>query len=188
MLLRKKNAGLACGHLFFSADMVLRDENDFIKTLWALLENQRTYETKYLETLQQLEALSRQKQELETKANRVNPQDKQSPITLQNNISVVKFQVSVLQRMALTMEINEANNLFRLAIGTGLLICSEKDKDHPETSRLLEALNSFHADLEGTINQDLQERKTFSFENSRLDGILNSGNENKNLEELNRIL
>ena len=103
---------------------------------------------------------SRQKQELETKALRVNPQDKQSPITLQNNISVVNFQVSVLRRMALTMEINEANNLFRLAIGTGLLICSEKYRNHPEASRLLKALNSFHADMEKTIDQALQERKT----------------------------
>ncbi|MCH7623187.1 MAG: hypothetical protein IIB46_03810, partial [Nitrospinae bacterium] len=188
MPLRKKDAGLACGHLHFSADTVLRNGDDFIKSLWALWENQRVYETKYLETHQQLETLSQQKQELELKAIRVNPQDKQSPITLQNNISVVNFQVSILRRMALTMEINEANNLFRLVIGTGLLICSENNKDDPEASRLLKALNSFQADLEETINQALQERKTLSFENSRLNGILNTGNENKNIEELNQIL
>ena len=188
MPLRKKDAGLACGHLHFSAATVLQNEEDFIKTLWTLWENQRVYETKYLETQQHLETLSRQKQDLETKANRVNPQDKQAPITLQNNISVVNFQVSILRRMALTMEINEANNLFRLAIGTGLLICSEKYRNHPEASRLLKALNSFHADLEKTIDQALQERKTLAFENSRLEGILNSGNENKNIEELNELL
>jgi len=188
MPLRKTDVGLACGHWHFSADTVLRHEDDFIKSLWALWENQRAYETKYLETLKQLETLSQQKQELETKALRVNPQDKQSPITLQNNISVVNFQVSVLRRMALTMEINEANNLFRLVIGTGLLICSEIDRNDSEASHLLKALNSFHTDLEKTIDQDLQERKILSFENSELDGILNSGNENKNIEELNEIL
>lgn len=188
MPLRKKDAGLACGHLYFSPDNVLRHEANFIKTLWELWENQRRYETKYLETLQQLETLSRQKQDLETKVSRVNPQDKQAPITLQNNISVVNFQVSVLKRMALTMEINEANNLFRLVIGTGLLICSGKNRNAPEASRLLKALDSFHADLEEAIDRDLQERKTLTFEASRLDGILNSGNENKNIEELNQIL
>jgi len=188
MPLRKKDAGLACGHLHFSADTVLRDKDNLIKILWDLLENQRIYETKFLETQQQLDTLSHQKLELETKASRVNPQDKQSPITLQNNISVVKFQVSVLRRMALTMEINEANNLFRLAIGTGLLICSENDKNDPGASRLLKALNTFHTDLEETIDQGLQERKTLSFKDSRLNAIFNSGNENKNIEELNQIL
>jgi len=188
MCLRKKNPGMAWGHLHFSADTVLSNESDFIKILWDLLENQRSYETKYLETLQQLEALSQQKHEVETKANRVNPQDKRAPITLQNDLSVVNFQVSVLKRMALTMEINEANNLFRLALGIGLLIGSGKARAAPEAVRLLEALNSFHRDLKETIHQGLEERKTLSFEASRLNGILNSAARNKNIEELNQTL
>ncbi len=188
MPLRKEATGLACGHLRFSADSILNNEDDFIKNLWDLWENQQAYETKYLETLQQLETLSRQQLELETKANRVNPQDKQSPITLQNNLAVVKFQVSVLRRMTLTMEINEANSLFRLAIGAGLSICSEKIRTAPEVSRLLKALNTFQEDLEETIAQGLRERKILAFESSRLNGILDSGNENKNIEELNQLL
>ena len=188
MPLRKKDSGLAWGHLYFSADTSLSREADLMKTLWGLLENQRVYESKYLETLQQLETLSQQKHEVETKANRVNPEDKQAPITLQNDLSVVNFQVSVLKRMALTMEINEANNLFRLAVGIGLLICSKKNKNAPESARLWKSLNSFHADLEQTIDGGLQERKTLTFEASRLGGILNSGNDNKNIEELNQIL
>ncbi len=188
MCLRKKDSGMAWGHLHFSADTVLSNEADHIKTLWDLLENQRGYESKYLETLQQLEALSQQKHEVATKANRVNPQDKRAPITLQNDLSVVNFQVSVLKRMALTMEINEANNLFRLAVGTGLLIGSGKAKAVPDAVRLLEALNSLHRDLKETVHQGLEERKTLSFEASRLNGILNSAAENKNIEELNQTL
>jgi len=217
MLLRKKNSGLAWGHLYFSAGTVLSNEADFMKTLWGLLENQRVYESKYLETLQQLETLSRQKHEVETKANRVNPEDKQAPITLQNDLSVVNFQVSVLKRMALTMEINEANNLFRLAVGIGLLIHANKARSTSEAVRLLAALNSLHRDLgllihankarstseavrllaalnslhrdlEKTIQQGLEERKTLSFEASRLNGILNAGAENKNIEALNQTL
>jgi DNA-binding beta-propeller fold protein YncE len=188
MPLRKKDSGLAWGHLYFSADTSLCHEADLMKTLWGLLENQRVYESKYLETLQQLETLSRQKHEVETKANRVNPEDKQAPITLQNDLSVVNFQVSVLKRMTLTMEINEANNLFRLAVGIGLLIHANQAKSAPEAVRLLAALNSFHRDLEKTIQQGLEERKTLSFEASRLNGILNAGAENKNIEALNQTL
>jgi DNA-binding beta-propeller fold protein YncE len=188
MPLRKKDAGLACGHLHFSADSKMRNEDDFIKNLWAIWENQQVYDTKYLETLQQLETLSRQQQELDAQVNRVNPQDKQAPVTLQNNLAVVKYQVSVLRRMALTMEINEADNLFSLAIGAGLLISSGKINAAPEVARLFKTLNSFYEDLEENIAECLRERKTLAFESSRLNGILNSGNENKNIEELNQVL
>jgi DNA-binding beta-propeller fold protein YncE len=188
MRLRKKKSGLAWGHLNFSADVILNDEAGFIKSLWDLLENQRDYDSKYLETLQQLEALSQQKHEVEAKANRVNPQDKRAPITLQNDLAVVNFQVNVLKRMALTMEINEANNLYRLGFGTGLLIGSGKTRAAPEAVRLFEALNSFHRDLNETVHQGLEERKTLSFEASRLNGILNSAAENKNIEELSQAL
>ncbi len=186
MRLRKTNSGLSWGHLHFSVDIVLSEDAELIKTLWGLLENQRAYESKFLETLQQLETLSGQKHEVETKANRVNPEDKQAPITLQNDLAVVHFQISVLKRMALTMEINEANNLFRLALGTGILICS--DKTRSAGARLLTDLNSYYRGLEETINRDIQERKTLSFEASRLNGILNSGDENKTIEELNQTL
>jgi DNA-binding beta-propeller fold protein YncE len=188
MPLRKKDSGLGWGHLYFSADTSLSQEAGFMKTLWGLLENQRVYESKFIETLQQLETLSRQKHEVETKANRVNPEDKKAPITLQNDLSVVNFQVSVLKRMALTMEINEANNLFRLAVGIGLLVHENKAKSAPEAVRLLAALNSFHQDLEKTMQEGLEERKTLSFEDSRLNGILNAGAENKNIEALNQTL
>ncbi len=188
MPLRKIKSSLAWGHLHFKTDSVSMHETGFIQMLRDLLENQRVYETKYLETLQQLETLSQQKHEVETKTNRVNPQDKQAPITLQNDLAVVNFQVSVLKRMALTMEINEAGNLFRLALGMGFLFGSEKLKNTPDSARLLEALNSFHQDLEETIARDIQERKKLSFEASRLNGILNSVTENKNIEELNQTL
>lgn len=188
MPLRKKDSGLAWGHLCFSADTDINPESDFMKTLWGLLENQRVYDSKYLETLQQLETLSQQKHEVEMKTNRVNPEDKQAPITLQNDLSVVNFQVSVLKRMALTMEINEANNLFRLAVGTGLLIVANETASAPEAMRLLAALNSFHHDLEKIIQQGLEERKTLSFEASRLNGILDAGAENNDIEALNQTL
>ena len=154
----KFRAGLGSLKLF-SGTIISGNETGFIKSLWDLFDNQREYDSKYLETLEQLKVLSQQKLEVEAKANRVDPQDKRAPITLQNDLSVVNFQVSVLKRMALTMEINEANNLFRLTLGTGLLIASGKSTVLPEAVRLLEASGSFHRDLQETVHQDLEERK-----------------------------
>ncbi|VAX32428.1 hypothetical protein MNBD_NITROSPINAE05-97, partial [hydrothermal vent metagenome] len=188
MCLRKTNSGLGSGHLHFSADQALGNEAEFLKTLWKLFENQRVYATRHLETHQQLETLSRQKQTVETQARRNNPADKQAPIALQNDLAVVNFQVSVLKRMALTMEINEASNLFRLVVGVGLFICANKNKSTAEAVRLLEALHAFQQDLQETILLDLEKRKKLSFEASRLNGILNSDAENQNIEELNQTL
>jgi DNA-binding beta-propeller fold protein YncE len=184
--LRKTDAGIACGHLHFSP--LSQNRENWLSVLRSLLENEQTYEARYLETLQQLEALSGQKQELETKLNRVNPQDKKSPITLQNNLSVVAFQVSLLKRMVLTMEINEASNLFRLVIGASLMIASEGSAKTPETAEFLRRVHSFQSTLDDKIYHGMQERKTLAFEASRLGGLLHQIEENHEIGDLNKTL
>jgi DNA-binding beta-propeller fold protein YncE len=186
--LRKTDAGIACGHLFYSSKTLSQNRENWLSLLRSLLENEQTYEARYLETLQQLEALTGQKQELETKLNRVNPQDKKTPITLQNNLSVVAFQVSLLKRMVLTMEINEAGNLFRLVIGTALLIDSEANKIKPETTEFLKSVHSFQSSLDEKISHGMQERKTLAFEASKLNGLLNQIEENNEIGDLNKTL
>jgi DNA-binding beta-propeller fold protein YncE len=186
MALRKTDAGVACGHLHFSFPS--QNKEDWFTNLQRLLENEQMYEDKYHETLQQLEALSGQKQELETKLNRVSPQDKKSPITLQNNLSVVAFQVSLLKRMVLTMEINEACNLFRLVMGAALFIGPKESRGTPETAELLRSIISFQSSLDEKISQGMQERTTLAFEASRLNGILNQIEESNETGDLNRTL
>lgn len=188
MPLRKTGQGISCGNQHVSSKIISDNPDDFIQTLKSVLDNARDYESKYLEGLQQLEALTKQKLELETKLNRANPQDKQSPITLQNQISVVTFQISLLRRMVPTMEINEAKNLWRLAFGTSLWLDSQGQNDRPETASFIEEIISFQTDLENKIHRDSRERKTLAFENSRLDGILNAMEENNDIGDLNRTL
>ena len=188
MPFRKTDSGVACGNRQVASKIISANPNDFLETLNSTLSNARGYEARYLEGLQQLEALTKQKQELETKLNRVNPQDKKSPITLQNNISVVTFQVSLLRRMVLTMEINEAKNLSRLSFGTSLWLISPGHNESPETAKFIEEIIAFQKDLENKIHTGLQERKNLSFEGSRLNGILNDMEENNDIDDLNRTL
>jgi DNA-binding beta-propeller fold protein YncE len=186
MPLIKTDAGVACGHLHFSRPS--ENKENWLPLLESLLENERVYETRYQETLQQLEGLSGQKQELEAKLNRVNPQDKKTPITLQNNLSVLTFQVSLLKRMVLTMEINEADNLFRLALGAALFIASEQNTRTPEISAFLKSVRSFQSSLDEKISAGMQERKTLAFEASRLNGLLQQIETSNAIGDLNRTL
>ncbi len=180
--------GLMCGARVYSAHTIPTDALPWIKTLQSTLKNQAVYETKHQEVRQQLEDLAQQKQELETNLTRVNPQDKKAPITLQNNIAVVGFQVSILRRMILTMEINETQNLCRLVTGTALLMVSENQKAHSELTNLLQSIDAFQSGLEAKIQQGLQNRKHLAFEVSRLNGDLTAINENNRVEELNQSL
>ncbi|GJL79456.1 MAG: hypothetical protein NPINA01_24450 [Nitrospinaceae bacterium] len=188
MPVKKTNAGLACGHLLFSEEFFSQNEEGHIKLLQELLENEQVYDSKYNEALQQLQALSQQKKELETKLNRVNPQDKKSPITLQNSIAVVTFQVSLIRRMILTMEINEANNLFRLVMGASLWINSEKSHRSPGLANFIKTVQTFQSDLTQKIDQGLEEKKTLAFEASRLNGLLSAIEENNEIVEINKTL
>ncbi|MFQ5449702.1 MAG: hypothetical protein ACE5E9_03685 [Nitrospinaceae bacterium] len=172
MLLKKDESRLVCGGEGYPLKAIGNQSGEWAERLLKILHHQTVYEIKYQEISRQLETLTRQKQELDAKLNHVNPQDKKTPITLQNNIAVLEFQMNLLRRMILTLGINEANNLCRLILGFSLLISSKNSKPPSAVEPLVAAIKSHQSELEEKIEGDLRDRKTRVFEVSRLTGVL----------------
>jgi len=101
---------------------------------------------------------------------------------------VVSFQVSILGRMLLTMEINETNNLCRLVAGTALLMAAENQETASGVADLLQSIHAFQSGLEEKIRQSLEDRKHLAFEISRLNATLAHISESQRVEELNQSL
>ena len=99
----------------------------FAEKLFQVLESQTNYDAKNKELEDQLNDLYSQYGDLNQQLKHVNPQDKRSPISINNNISIVNFQISLLRRMILTLEINENHNINRLITGSALLASNKKN-------------------------------------------------------------
>ncbi|QPJ65005.1 MAG: hypothetical protein G3M78_06225 [Candidatus Nitrohelix vancouverensis] len=155
--------GLTVGMDFYSRDLI-GDADDFKKRLQGMADLFPSYLEKNEELLGQLEALAQQDRDLQNQLAQVNVQDKKTPISIHNNIEVVSFQVGLVRRMLITLEINEVANLFRLVLGCSLLTSGG---DAPD-SNLLQQMQAHRDLLETRLQNLLTERKACAMEDAGL--------------------
>ena len=164
--LEATESGLCCGGEILTANG--DGDGEPASRLLEIHRNQAVFAEKASELFQQLEEISLQKLQLESNLKQIHPQDKKSPITIQNNITLVEYQISLIRRMILTLEINEANNLLQLITGCGVLVWGANRRDSEPARDLAAALESSRTALEEQIRQGLKDRKSRYFESSGL--------------------
>ena len=156
----------------------------FAEQLFQVLESQTNYDAKNNELEDQLSGLYGQYGSLCQQLKHVNPQDKRSPISINNNISIVNFQISLLRRMILTLEVNEDNNINRLIIGAALLASNKKMTQESSAKSFYESLAAYHSQEEIQVNRIAKEIKNLNFRLPNLKNQESNLNLEQNIEHL----
>ena len=148
-------------------------EADIIQRLTEIFAYQPVFEEKSQELTGQVTELSRQIQDLKFQLQAVNAQDKKSPITINNNIMVIQFQVNLLRRMVLTLDINERLNLNKLILGCALLFYGNADSNHA-ADPLFNNLKTYRGQLAEKIITDSADKKSKVYESAGIGGQIQS--------------
>jgi len=161
----KTSNRLVMGNDIYNTDSL---PDGFTQKVSQILKSQASYEEKNQELQEQLKDLQKQRRELNLQLKHVSPQDKRTPISIKNSASIVDFQVGLLRRMILTLEINENHNINRLITGSALAASSEKIAQEPLTKSFFEDLSVYHSQEESQVQSIAKNIKTFSFQFSDL--------------------
>jgi DNA-binding beta-propeller fold protein YncE len=131
-----------------------------------LLETQTTYQGKAQELTQQLEELSQKRKDLDAQLIQAKVEDKVSPITINDNIAIVQFQINLIRRMVMSLDINQSLNLHRLVLAGAFL--SLADDEGSEAKQFFEFFNDFHVQRDQLIREASKSRKEKTFKLSDL--------------------
>ncbi|KMP12247.1 hypothetical protein UZ36_01425 [Candidatus Nitromaritima sp. SCGC AAA799-C22] len=181
----KMASGLVVGGEVYPTDSLA---DTLPQKLVEVLDAQTAYEEKNRELLQQLDDLNKQRRDLDKQLKQVNPQDKRTPITLNNNIAIVEFQVALLRRMILTLEVNENRNFNRLILGSALLAANEKTGNHPTAKDFYKKLADFHSQEQQLVETFSRERKSANFQWVDLASQQTLLNLGENIETIDRSI
>ena len=135
-----------------------------------LLEAQITYQEKAQELIQQLEELSQKRKDLDAQLIKAKVEDKVSPITISDNIAIVQFQINLIRRMVMSLDINQSLNLNRLVLAGAFL--SLADNEGPEAKQFFESFDDFHCQRDQLIRETSKSRKENTFKLSDLNNQL----------------
>ncbi|MCA9482768.1 MAG: NHL repeat-containing protein [Nitrospina sp.] len=124
--------GVTVGGEPVAAPHLAGNEAETGRQMLSILDNHEQFTHKFAEMFEQVRQLRGQKSELEHKLLKLDVRDRVTPVQIGNNVMVVDFQISLLNRMILTLEINETQNLARLLTGTALLAARSTVPDLPE--------------------------------------------------------
>ena len=142
--------------------------DDFTRKISEILESQRNYKEKNQELQKQLNDLNKQQRNLSQQLKQVNPQDKQAPISISNNICIVDFQVGLIRRMILTLEVNESHNINRLIIGAALVATNKNSTQESPIQSFYKKLDDYSSQEGIAVDSITEEIKNFTFQLSDL--------------------
>ena len=160
----------------------------FVQRISQILESQTDYDAKNQELQDQLKDLHKQHGDLNQQLKHVNPQDKRTPISINNNISAVNFQISLLKRMILTLEVNENHNINRLITGSALLATNKEAAQEPSAQSFYENLAAYYSQEETQVDCIAKEIKNFNFRFPDLKNQQLSLNLEQNIEHVDRSI
>ena len=142
--------------------------DDIVQRISKTLESQTDYEAKNQELQEQLKDFHTQYRNLNQELKNVGPQDKRTYILVNNNLYVVNFQISLLRRMILTLEVNESNNINRLITGSALLASNQKVAQEPPAQSFYKNLAVYHSKEETKVDYTAKKIKDLNFRFSSL--------------------
>jgi DNA-binding beta-propeller fold protein YncE len=162
--------------------------DNFLQKISQILESQTNYDAKNNELQAQLKDLHKQCRDLSQQLKHVNPQDKRTPISIDNNISAVNFQISLLKRMVLTLEVNEDRNINRLVTGSALLASNKEASQESSTSSFYKNLSNYHSQEKTHVDCIAKEIKKTSFRFSDLEQQLLNLNLEQSIENVDHSI
>jgi DNA-binding beta-propeller fold protein YncE len=166
--LTKDNEKLVWGQNVFQFPGFPEHKEELAQCALKLLETQATYQEKAQELIQQLEELSQKRNDLDVQLKQAKVEDKISPITVNDNTAIVQFQINLIRRMIMSLDINQSLNLHRLVLAGAFLLLG--DNECSETHQFFESFGNYCSGKEQTIREILKSRKENTFKLSGLSG------------------
>ncbi len=161
-------------------------ESEVARHMLEIVDNHQQFPQKFEEMFEQVRQLRLQKSELESRLMKLDVRDRVSPIQIGNNVMVVDFQTALLNRMILTLEINETQNLARLLTGSALLAASSTGRQCPEFILLADKTRKLR-DREDALLEILKTQwKSTGLNNAQLNGHYNASSSPFDAEEVAR--
>lgn len=122
-----------------------------------LMETQATYQEKSQELLQQLEEILRKRNDLDVQLKQTTVEDKISPIAVSDNIAIVQFQINLIRRMIMSLDINQSLNLHRLVLAGAFL--SLNSDENSTAQQFFQAFNDYQVQQDKKVREASKSRK-----------------------------
>ncbi len=181
--LHKGSEGLVWGQNEFQFSDFSEHKDELARCALKLMETQVVYQEKFQELNQQLEEFSQKRKDLDVQLKQTHVEDKVSPITINDNIAIVQFQINLMRRMVMSLDINQSLNLHRLVLAGGFLSLTGNDTSD-EACQFFESFNDSVSNLNQKIHTTSKLRKEKSF---KLSGLYGQAQEQESKYEISGI-
>ena len=166
----RKGGGLVWGQVEIHFPRFSERKGELAQCALKLMETQTTYQEKAQELIQQLEELSQNRKDLDIQLKQTNVEDKVSPITINDNIAIVQFQINLIRRMVMSLDINQSLNLHRLVLAGAFLSLENNAPEDPEPRQFFNSFNDHLSERDQQIREISQSRKEKTFKLAELAG------------------
>ena len=181
-----KQTTLTWGQDEFNFPGFLEHKEELSQCALNLMQTQSTYQMKAEELFKQLEAMLSQQRDLDVRLKETRVEDKVSPITINDNIAIVQFQINLIRRMIMSLDINQSLNLHRLVLAGAFL--SLADNKSTEAKQFFKALNDYHSQQNQKILETAKSRRENTFKVSALNDQIRELNSKYNIEGISDSL
>lgn len=180
--LSRGNETLVWGQREFRFLEFSKNKEELAACALKLIETQAIYQGKAQELIQQLEGIVRQRNDLSIQLKQAKVEDKVSPITINDNIAIVQFQINLIRRMIMSLDINQSINLNRLVLAGAFL--SLDNNASPSAQHFFQAFNDYHAQQDQSVREASIARKENTFKLSALFGQFEELGSKYNISEI----
>lgn len=153
----RENETLVWGQSKFRFPGISEHKEELAHCALKLMETQSAYQEKAQELIQQLQGILQQKNGLEVQLKQTKVEDKVSPFTISNNIAIVQFQINLIRRMIMSLDINQSIHLHRLVLVGAFL--SLANNESSATQQFFQAFNDYHSQRDQQIREASKSRK-----------------------------
>ena len=181
-----KQTTLIWGQDEFEFSGLLEHKEELSQCAFNLMQTQSTYQVKAEELFKQLKAMLSQQRDLDVRLKETRVEDKVSPITINDNIAILQFQINLIRRMIMSLDINQSLNLHRLVLAGAFL--SLTDNKSAEAKQFFNTLNDYHSQQNQKILETGKLRRENTFKISALNEQIRELNSKYNIEEISDSL
>jgi DNA-binding beta-propeller fold protein YncE len=153
-----------------------------------LMQTQSTYQDKFQELILQLDDMAKKRKDLNVQLKQAKSEDKISPITISDNIAIVQFQINLIRRMVMSLDINQSLNLYRLILAGAFLSLVDNKPECSEIQQFLQSFNNYHSEQDRKIRKISTSRKLCSFKLSQLNNQASELKSSYNIAEISDSL
>ena len=161
--LNRKNNTLIWGQDEYLFPGFSEHKEELAQCALKLMETQATYQRKFQELIQQLEEILHKRNDLDVHLKQIKVEDKISPISTNDNIAILQFQINLIRRMIMSLSINQSLNLHRLVLAGAFLSLEDSDSENSKSRQFFQVFNDNLSQQNHQIRELAKSRKEAIF-------------------------